>query len=118
MNNLLLGTVQPPDKGFEANRARKFTRTFGKISVTQFLCRTFSVPNLILLLRQQFAMRLHHHHFSAKLHHICGNPQAALLLLQWMYNAMMSSESLPFTWSDSIASLVWEGVTSPSYHPR
>ena len=31
-------------KGLEANRTRKFTRTFGKIFVTQFLCGTFSVP--------------------------------------------------------------------------
>ena len=31
-------------KGFEANRTRKFTRTFGKIFVTQFVCGTFSVP--------------------------------------------------------------------------
>ena len=33
------------NKGFEPNRARKFTRTFGKSFVTQFLCGTFSVPN-------------------------------------------------------------------------
>ena len=32
-------------EGFEANRTRKFTRTFGKIFVTQFLCGTFAVPN-------------------------------------------------------------------------
>ena len=34
----------PLNKGFEANHTRKFTRTFGKIFVTQFLCDTFSVP--------------------------------------------------------------------------
>ena len=33
-------------KGFEANRTRKFTRTFGKIFVTQFLCGTYSVPKI------------------------------------------------------------------------
>ena len=31
-------------QGFEANRTRKFTRTFGQIFVTKFLCGTFSVP--------------------------------------------------------------------------
>ena len=36
------------NKGFEANRTRKFTRTFGKIIVTQFLCGTFSVPKILL----------------------------------------------------------------------
>ena len=30
---------------FEANRSRKFTRTFVKFFVTQFLCGAFSVPN-------------------------------------------------------------------------
>ena len=36
----------PVEQGFffEANRARKFTRTFGKIFVAQFLCGTISVP--------------------------------------------------------------------------
>ena len=39
----LLVTIQQ-NKGFEANRTRKFTRTFGKIFVTKFLCGTFPVP--------------------------------------------------------------------------
>ena len=34
----------PVKQGFEANRTRKFMRTFGKIFVTQFLCRTLSGP--------------------------------------------------------------------------
>ena len=39
------GTTQQ-NKGFQANRTRTFTRTFGKIFVTQFLCGTMSVPEL------------------------------------------------------------------------
>ena len=40
-----LPVITQKKKGFEANRTRKFTRTFGKIFVIQFLCGTFSVPN-------------------------------------------------------------------------
>ena len=37
--------IAQQNKGFEPNRTRKFTRTFGKIFVAQFLCGTFSVPD-------------------------------------------------------------------------
>ena len=39
--------ITQQNKGSEANRTRKFTRTFGKIFVTQLLCGTFSVTNII-----------------------------------------------------------------------
>ena len=38
----------PVKQGFEANRTRKFTRTFGKVFVTQFLCGTFQSPSIVL----------------------------------------------------------------------
>ena len=43
-NSRVLPVICQQNKGFEANRTRKFTRTFGKIFVTEFLCGTFSVP--------------------------------------------------------------------------
>ena len=44
-NSRGLPVITQQNKGFEANRTRKFTRTFGKIFVTQFLCGTFLCPN-------------------------------------------------------------------------
>ena len=46
-NSRGLPVITQQNKDFEANRTRKFTRTFGKIFVTQFLCGTFSVPNFL-----------------------------------------------------------------------
>ena len=39
-------------RGFEANRTRKLTRTFGEIFVAKVLWGTFSVPNLYFVHEQ------------------------------------------------------------------
>ena len=43
-NSRVYEVITQENKSLEASRARKFTRTFGKIVVTQFLCGTFSFP--------------------------------------------------------------------------
>ena len=43
-NSRGLPFITQQNKGFEANCTGKFTRTFGKVFVAQFLYGTFSVP--------------------------------------------------------------------------